>query len=59
MTTATQPTLALDPIVVHCFIVTCVHTVTAYDPGEAHDRMEEHYRTAHAAYIDSVVESLS
>lgn len=46
---AEQLALALDVITVHCF--TCPYTVEAGDPDRAHDAMERHYQTRHAALI--------
>lgn len=44
-----QLTLDLQLIRVHCF--TCPHTVESTDPDVAHDLMEDHYATDHAALI--------
>lgn len=43
-----QMSLALDPVVVHCFWAgSCSHTVESFDPVDAHDRMEQHYAEHH------------
>lgn len=47
-----QPTL-FPVVTVHCFFG-CAHVVTAADPNEAHDRMEDHYDGAHRADLDAL-----
>lgn len=44
-----------DVITVHC--ISCPHTVQDLDPETAHDRMEDHYASEHAAqYLTSGTE---
>ncbi len=46
----------IDLYTVHCFLHMrgCEHTVRSTNPQDAHDRMEEHYATAHRAWLDSI-----
>lgn len=39
------------PLVVHCFLPTCNHTVSGFDYEDNHDRMEAHYSSRHGELI--------
>lgn len=54
---AEQPAALFTVITVHCFFG-CPSVIRDIDPQAAHDRMEEHYASAHSTQVSAAIMSM-